>query len=110
MNNIKDSLSRNSFFPNSKNAEQINRRVFKKGLLNRNDSERKNELEKYSQKDVKVKISDAIKDFARMKKVVDASPELENSDRIAMIKEKIKNGTYHVDPEKIADGILNYEL
>ncbi|MCY4523769.1 MAG: flagellar biosynthesis anti-sigma factor FlgM [Halobacteriovoraceae bacterium] len=55
-------------------------------------------------------IPPAIKDFARIKKMVDNAPDLDNSAKIASLKQKMENGTYKVDYEALADKILQSEF
>lgn len=92
------------------NDQTIKKHYFKKNIFKRNDSKRQEQLQKYINKDVKVRISDSTKDFSRMKHIVDTSPEIDNSSKITHIKKQIKNGTYDINHDKIAESILNYEL
>lgn len=79
-------------------------------MLRRNNEERKKELEEMSERDSKVDISSAIKDFSRIKKAVDASPEIDNSERVKALKQQIDSGQYAIDYEKLADKILESEF
>jgi negative regulator of flagellin synthesis FlgM len=58
----------------------------------------------------KVEIPNAVKDYARIKKAVDMAPEVDNSEKIARLKEQIKAGSYNVNYEKLADKILESEF
>lgn len=110
MNNI-DSTQKSGFFPNSKTggpekgqASQVNPAIMK-----RNDYGRTKELNEMTSQDAKVNISEAIKDFARIKKSVDATPERDNSEKIAELKNQINNGTYKVDYDALAEKLLGSE-
>lgn len=106
MNNI-DVTNRSNFFPNSEQAKTTRTQ---KVALRRNDYARRQQLDKISQNDAKVKIPDAVRDFSRIKKAVDAAPEIDNSDKIAKLKQQINNGTYKVNYEAIADKLLTTEF
>ena len=107
MSGIESTNSRSAFFPNSKTGKTGS---LKKQYLRRNDSDRKQELESLSKRDVKVDIPGAIRDFSRIKKAVDSAPELDNSAKIADLKARINNGTYKVDIDGLADKILSSEF
>lgn len=78
--------------------------------LKRNTETRKNELEAFSKSDSRVEIPEAIKDFSRIKKVADAAPDIDNTDKIARLKAQIEAGTYKVDEGALADKILEQEF
>ncbi len=103
-----DTTSSRSIFLPGKNA----RATDKSGPagLKRNTETRKNELEAFSKSDSRVEIPDAIKDFSRIKKVADAAPDIDNTDKIARLKAQIQAGTYHVDAGDLADKILEQEF
>lgn len=110
MNNVRETTERKSFFPKSKKqaqkkkSSQVNHIV-----LSRNHPLKRNELEKISKNDAKVHISEAIKDFSRIKKAVDNAPPIDKSEQIALLKQKINNGTYEIDYDALADKILSSE-
>ena len=106
MNNM-DVTNRSNFFPNSNEAKDVRT---KQVALKRNDHARRQQLEKISKNDAKVKIPDAVRDFSRIKKAVDAAPEIDNSAKIARLKQQINNGTYKVNYEAIADKLLASEF
>tara|TARA_R110002072_G_scaffold288917_1_gene455347 strand:+ start:20939 stop:21280 length:342 start_codon:yes stop_codon:yes gene_type:complete len=102
--------SRSSFFPNSKTSDLQRSKALKKSpYLQRNDSARKTELDQLAKRDAKVDIPDAVKDFGRIKKAVDQAPEVDNSEKIARLKQQINAGQYNVDYEALADKILSSE-
>jgi len=107
MSAIDNTTPRSIFLPN-KSTKETGRA--NGAQLRRNSEARKNELEAFSKSDSKVEIPDAIKDFARIKKVADAAPEIDNSDKIASLKARINAGTYNVDPGLLADKILEQEF
>ena len=110
MSNNIDTAARANFFPNSKSAIAARSAKMKQmAALKRNSPARKSELDGMAKNDSKVDIPSAIKDFARIKKAVDAAPEIDNSAKIARLKAQINNGTYKVDYEGLADKILATE-
>lgn len=111
MNNV-DSTQRASFFPHSKTSgpESGKSSKINPSIMKRNDYARAKELNEMGQRDAKVNISEAIKDFSRIKKAVDAAPEQrDNSEKIAQLKSQIQNGTYKVDYDALADKVLSSE-
>jgi negative regulator of flagellin synthesis FlgM len=110
MNNI-DSTQRASFFPQSQTAEVSKNKASKMNpsIMKRNDYGRAKELSEMGQRDAKVNISEAIRDFSRAKKAVDASPEIDNSEKVAQLKSQIQNGTYKIDYDALADKLLSSE-
>ena len=107
MNNI-DS-SRSSFFPNTKTTSNKSSQV-DKAALNRNSYEKQSYIDSYTQRDAKVDIPDAIKDFSKIKKVADAAAPIDNSEKIAALKQQIQSGTYKVDFDAVADKLLSEEF
>lgn len=108
MNSI-DTSNKAGFFPRSK-AQSSAQKAKAMGLgLQRNDSERIKALEQ-TKNDARVSIPEGIKDFARIKKAVDASPEVDNTAKIARLKQQIESGTYRIDYEALADKILSSEF
>ena len=86
------------FFPNKSPLKNVNRnRNLQNTALERNDQNRKSELDK-------------IKDFARFKKAVDSSTDIDRSEYLDSLKNKIKSGQYNVDPEKIAEQMIMSEF
>lgn len=111
MSNIESTNSRSAFFPNSKETAEAKRsKVLDRIGTNRNSPERAKELKDLTNLDAKVNINNAVKDYARIKKAVDAAPEVDNSDKIAKLKSQIQNGTYKVDYDALADKILTSEF
>lgn len=105
MSTIDSTSSRSIFLPNKKETGKVG-----PAGLKRNSESRKSELEAFSKSDSKVDIPDAIKDFSRIKKVADAAPEIDNSEKIARLKSQIQAGTYKVDMDGLADKILEQEF
>ncbi len=106
--------TKGSFFPESLEAKKLKAKQTQQALLKRNTPERQGELKEALNKDAKVNISREVKDFSRMKKLVDQAPDLsldpERSAKIADIKSRIQNGSYEVDYEALADRLLKSEL
>ncbi len=105
MSAIDSTSSRSIFLPNKKASGKVGPTG-----LQRNSETRKNELEAFSKSDSKVDIPDAIKDFSRIKKVADAAPAIDNSEKIARLKAQIEAGSYKVDYDGLADKILEQEF
>ena len=108
MNKV-DNSTRPNFFPNTQIGKAEKNQKAMSAALKRNDSMRMQELEG-SKQDAKVNISESIKDYARIKKAVDAAPEVDNSDKIAQLKAQINDGSYKVDYEALADRLLQQEF
>lgn len=107
MNNVNPASNSGLLSNYKKKGEAANR--ISNVALKRTDDLRKSELEK-TKNDAKVAIPDSVKDFARIKKAVDVAPEIDKSEKIAMLKEQIKNGNYNFDYEAIADKMLQTEF
>jgi len=107
MSAIDTTTSRSLFLPN-KSAKETSKSG--NAALKRNSESRKNELEINNALDSKVDIGEAIKDFSRIKKVADAAPERDNSEKIARLRQEISNGSYHVNADDLASKILEQEF
>ena len=105
MSSIDSTSSRSIFLPNKRESTKVG-----PSGLTRNSDVRKEELEAFSKSDSKVDIPDAIKDFSRIKKVADAAPAVDNSEKIARLKSQIAAGTYNVDAGALADKIMEQEF
>jgi negative regulator of flagellin synthesis FlgM len=105
MSKIDSTSSRSIFLPNKRESSKVGSTG-----LQRNSEVRRDELETFSKNDSKVEIPDAIKDFSRIKKVADAAPEIDNTDKIARLKAQIQAGTYQVDAGDLADKIMEQEF
>lgn len=111
MSKIDSSPARSSFFPKSKDANQTKARgVQRGGYIQRNAPSRMKELESTTKQHAKVEIPNAVRDYAKIKKAVDAAPEVDNSEKIAKLKQQIQSGSYNVDYDKLADKILSSEF
>ena len=106
MNNID---TRPPFFPHSKAGQtRINRPS--QITLQRNSAERMEEIQANTGEHAKVDIGAKIRDFSKIKSVVDSTPgEVDNSAKIADLKARISAGTYQVDYDALADKILESE-
>lgn len=102
--------TRGNFFPNSTTAQSRKANALRTKALKRNNIDRAQELRSKTSSDAKVSINDAIKDFSRIKRAVDAAPPIDNSDKIAALKAKINAGTYKVDYDALADKMLKTEF
>lgn len=102
--------TRAPFFPNAKSAKEAEVSKSSSAVMRRNSYERAQNLTDKTSKDVKVAIPDTIRDYSRIKRVVDAAPEVDNTDKIAMLKAQIQAGTYQPDYDAIADKMLSSEF
>lgn len=78
--------------------------------IRRNSVEKAGEIMDRTSSDAKVNINDGVKEFARIKKAVDASEPVDNSEKIARLKAQIQAGSYEVDYDALADKILTSEF
>ncbi len=62
------------------------------------------------QRDTKVTIGDGIKDFSKIKRYAMMAPDIDNSDKIASLKEQIANGTYKVNIDALTDKLMDQEF
>jgi negative regulator of flagellin synthesis FlgM len=105
-----ETSSRKTFFPPGKRNDLGNSNVANVNPIKTNSLNRKNALDKLSKENVKVSISDSIKDFSFIKKAVDQAPEKNNSEKIARLKDQINRGVYKVDYDALANKIIEEEL
>lgn len=107
MNNVD---TRSPFFPRSKTAQNNSAsRASQAQRLGRNSYDRAQEIETKTADHARVSIPEKIRDFSRIKKAVDAAPEIDNTDKIARLKAQIQGGTYQMDYDAIADKMLASE-
>lgn len=104
--------TRPNFFPNSRKATSVDSsRPGQVGEVGAGNSpERAGEISARTGGDAKVSIPDGVKDFSRIKKVANAAPEMDNSEKIAALKAKIAAGQYEMDYDAIADKMLQSEF
>jgi negative regulator of flagellin synthesis FlgM len=98
--------ARSSFFPNSKTA-RIKNMKGKQAYQKTESTPQRQTIS--SRKDADVTIPESIRDFARIKEIATNAPEIDNSEKIALLKEQVANGTYQMDYDAIADKILRQE-
>ena len=108
MSNINTS-TRSPFFPNSKTGQKEIEQTRQAQLMKRNSMERAQDLQARTAGDANVTIPDSIRDFSRIKKVADSTPDIDNTDKIASLKASIQAGTYKPDYDAIADKMLASE-
>ena len=77
---------------------------------NKHDFNAKKKREKNSTVDAKVTIPEAIKEFAKIKKIVDEEPTINNEKKINRIRNEIKAGSYNINYEQLADKIIENEF
>jgi negative regulator of flagellin synthesis FlgM len=105
--------TRSPFFPNTKTTNTRSSSTSNAGGLGgiqRNTPEKANELSNRTASDAKVNINEGIKDFSKIKRAVDAAPEVDNSEKIARLKQQIGEGSYQVNYDALADKILAEEF
>lgn len=108
MNNIDN--ARSNFFPNTKTTTTKSNSAAGANALKSNTYEKQQFIDSYTKRDAKVDIPEAIKDFSKIKKIADATPAIDNSDKIARLKAQINEGSYKVDYDALADKILGEEF
>lgn len=108
MSAVDSTSSRSIFMPGKKGASNSGKVT--PAALKRNSESRKSELEAFSKSDSRVDIPDSIKDFARIKKVADAAPDIDNSEKIARLKAQIADGSYKIDYDELSDKIMEQEF
>lgn len=105
--------SRPPFFPNSSSSQSSKAKnaTFSSDIASSrmNSPERAEELSSISGDHVKVDIPESIKDYSAIKKAVDNAPPVDNSAKIAALKQQIKGGTYNVDYDAVAEKMLDSE-
>src|SRR5690606_21783097 len=100
-----------SFFPRSRNIQtETAKQSSQIEGLKQNSPEKATEITIKTAQDAKVTIGDGIKDFSKIKRVADAAPEIDNSEKIARLKAQIQAGTYEVDYDALADKMLSEEF
>lgn len=109
MNNI-SSESRSKSLGGQLDSGKVKNLNNKSMMSARNLPERQIELQNSTAEDALVKIPDKIKDFARIKRAVDLSPEINQSEKIKNLKSQIQNGTYEVDYDALAQKMLEHEF
>ena len=107
MSNINSQLDRSRLFIRGKSTNKSKPDTLS---LRRNSLEKKREIESTTKNDVKLDIADKVKDFARIKSTVDKAPDIDNSDRIAELREKIRSGRYEVNYDELAEKMLQSEF
>ncbi len=104
MSNIES--TRSQFFPKSKETRPAtNENTLKKPSLNQKIGRKQK-----TDSDAKIMLSDTIKDFNLIKKTVDKSPTVDQSEKIGHLRKKIASGEYKIDYDALADKILSQEL
>lgn len=101
--------TRTPFFPHSRTGKREVEGAKQAHLARTNSYERAEEINKLTAKDAKVTIPTAIKDFSRIKKIADSTPQIDNTAKIAELKSQIQSGEYKPDYDAIADKILSSE-
>ena len=104
MNNNVKTDTRLDFFAKTRANDGI------KDSKRKNDLNRKQFLDEAAKNDVKIQIDDSVKDFSRMKKIVDSVPAIDNEDKVARLKREIQEGRYQIDYDALADKILGNEF
>ena len=104
MNNIEK--TRTDFFPNTRKTQIDKSGQLEQLKLKTNDLGRINELKDIAQKHTKVDIPDSVKDFSMIKKAVNQSPDLDNTEKINKLKAQISSGQYQIDYDALAEKML----
>ena len=101
--------TRTPFFPHSKSAQEAQASK-SSAIMRRNSYDKAQALSERTSGDVNVAIPESIRDYSRIKRVVDAAPEIDNSAKIAALKAQINAGTYEPNYDAIADKMLSSEF
>lgn len=105
--------SRPPFFPNSSSSQSSRAKnvSYSSDIANNkiNSPERVEEINTLTGEHARVDIPESIKDFSSIKRAVDNAPQVDNSEKIAALKQKIQNGTYEIDYDGLADKIIDSE-
>lgn len=101
--------TRSNFFPHTKPGTNKSSQVGGAALKS-NTYEKQQFIDSYTKRDAKVEIPEAIKDFSKIKKIADQTPAIDNSAKIEALKAQIKEGSYKVDYDALADKILGEEF
>ncbi len=114
MSNSIDTSTRAPFFPSSRKTGSSSTQGTGAGAsIDRAEglrrSERAQDISARTGQDARVDIPDAVRDYSRIKKAVDAAPPIDNSEKIARLKQQINAGTYQVDYDGLAEKILQNE-
>jgi len=107
MSNVNNN-SRSSFFPNSKTARA--KQAAKKQYQKFSRLKAKDNRVPMNQESSSVEIPEVIKDFSRIKDLATNAPEIDNNEKIEILKNKIESGAYQIDYDKLAEQMLLQEL
>lgn len=106
--------SRPPFFPHSSSSQSAKAKnvAFSSDLANSktNSAERTEELNTLSEDHVRVDIPESIKDFSAIKKAVDNAPAVDNSAKVAALRQQIQDGTYNIDYDAVAGKMIDSEF
>jgi negative regulator of flagellin synthesis FlgM len=87
----------------------INLEAYVKNVKNSKKSSKPAQENPVGVKDDKVILSSLAKEIGDIKKLVDSIPDI-NEKKIEEIKEKIKNGSYKIDSDKVAFKLIRESL
>jgi negative regulator of flagellin synthesis FlgM len=102
--------TRSPFFPRSRNAQVEAPKTTPAGGFPDPVQNRSADLVAKTSGDAKVTIPEGVREFSRVKKAVDAAPEMDQSEKIAALKAQIQAGQYQVDYDAVADKMLQSEF
>lgn len=75
----------------------------------KNSKKRQEELRESIDVDAKVDISNKTKDFSKIKKAVDNSPNIDNRKKVESLRKQVQEGNYKIDYDVLAEKILEQE-
>ena len=106
--------SRPSFFPHSSSSQSTKSKnvSYSSDVANNkvNSPARAEELSNISGTHVKVDIPSSIKDYSAIKRAVDNAETVDNSEKVAQLKQQIQSGAYQVDCDAVAEKMLESEF
>lgn len=109
MNDIKPD-NRPNFFPKGRKTVVTEKPVADPNIKSKIGLKSGFNKQNKSENDSKVEIPQLVKDFSRIKKAVDSSPDISNEKKIQDLKSRIKNGEYEVNYDTLAQKILDKKL
>ena len=100
--------SRPAFFPNSKTARA--KEAAKKQYQRLSESQAGQDGFSPQKSSSLVDIPEGLRDFSRIKELATNAPEVDNSNKIEMLKNQINSGEYQIDYDRLAEQLLLQEL
>jgi negative regulator of flagellin synthesis FlgM len=94
---------------NPKKSDKSSTAGASKRVEKESPSEVEDQVSKHSSGDVKANISSKSKEFVQAKALAHEAPDV-RADKVAELKRKISDKSYHVDPGAVADKLVDEHL